>query len=298
MRLAALVSALLAFAAAGCGTDDAQNLADDVRERAGQVRDRAERIADRADEIRAEAEKVGGRVARRVRETLEKIEQAVPRAGPGTEAPQTRGRTETGTIDAFLTDVLESVDDYWTKTLAASDLPEPRVRYAWIPPGRASRSACGETAGDRAAFFCPADDTIYVGQRLASEVYEGVIRGLPGESSGGRAVGDFGVAYLVAHEYAHNLQQELGLFAARPGSIVKPFELQADCMAGLWGNSVYRAGGLAEGDVQEAISTVLAVGDFETRDANHHGTPEERRDAWLLGFESGDPAVCRHFVQA
>ena len=77
-------------------------------------------------------------------------------------------------------------------------------------------TGCGEPADDRAAFYCPADDTIYVAQRFAADLYAGVVRGLPGESAGiGRAAGDFAVAYVLAHEYAHNLQQELGVFDNR-----------------------------------------------------------------------------------
>jgi predicted metalloprotease len=138
---------------------------------------------------------------------------------------------------------------------------------------------------------------MYVGRRLADGVLRGVLRGFPGEQAQGRAVGDFGVAYIVAHEYAHNIQTELGVYdARREGSSAMPFELQADCLAGTWGASVYRAGELQEGDVQEALSTALAVGDFEVGSAEHHGTPQERRDAWLLGFESGAPNDCSVYV--
>jgi predicted metalloprotease len=73
---------------------------------------------------------------------------------------------------------------------------------------------------------------------------------------------------------------------------VEPLELQADCMAGLWGNSVYRQGKLEPGDVEEAISTVMAVGDFDLNNPQHHGTPEQRRAAWLAGYETGDPSRC------
>jgi hypothetical protein len=44
------------------------------------------------------------------------------------------------------------------------------------------------------------------------------------------------------------------------------------------------------------VSTALAVGDFEYGNANHHGTPEERRAAWLNGFRSGDPSACSRYV--
>jgi predicted metalloprotease len=79
---------------------------------------------------------------------------------------------------------------------------------------------------------------------------------------------------------------------------VKPFELQADCLAGAWGNSVYEQGLLQPGDVEEAINTALAVGDFDVGNQQHHGRPEERREAWLLGFEGGNPSACDRYVPA
>jgi predicted metalloprotease len=69
-------------------------------------------------------------------------------------------------------------------------------------------------------------------------------------------------------------------------------------MAGAWGAAVYARGRLTREDVQEAINTALAVGDFDVSSRNHHGTPQERRDAWLTGFETGDPAACRQFAPA
>jgi predicted metalloprotease len=125
----------------------------------------------------------------------------------------------------------------------------------------------------------------------------GGVRGLPGERAGyGRAAGDFGVPYVVAHEYGHNLQHELGLFTVGAANSTKPFELQADCMAGAWGNSVYEQGLLEPGDIEEAVNTALAVGDFDVSAKNHHGTPQERRAAWLAGFRGGDASICRRYV--
>ena len=82
------------------------------------------------------------------------------------------------------------------------------------------------------------------------------------------------------------------LRAQDPRDGVKAFELQADCMAGLWGNAVYREGRYDDRDVEEAISTAQAAGDFDYGNAQHHGTPDERRTAWLAGFQTGDPAQC------
>jgi predicted metalloprotease len=210
---------------------------------------------------------------------------------------RSRGRNEPQTIDLFLTDLLGEIDRYWTRTFEASGLPEPRVRYHWVAPGRTVLSGCGHPADDRAAFYCPADDTIFVAQQFAADLYNGVAEDLPGESAGyGRARGDFAVAYVLAHEYAHNLQYELGVFDNSPGASARPFELQADCFAGAWAHSVFEAGLLQPGDLEEAASAALAVGDFDVGNAQHHGTPEERRDALLTGYRSGDPSVCGRYV--
>jgi predicted metalloprotease len=283
VRLAwvALAAALLL---AGCGGDD-------LRE----ARERAEAdLQARVDDLRERASEAGDDFTRAVRRVLEDIRKAVPEAS----LPTPRVRDEPSAISAYMTQVLESVDDYWTQTLRASGLEEPRVTYAWVPQGRSALTGCQVVAGADAAFYCPADDTIYIAERFALDVYNGIGDRFPGERAGaGNAVGEFGLAYVVAHEYAHNVQFELGFYELQdPADGVKAFELQADCMAGLWGNAVYRAGRYDDRDVEEAISTAQAAGDFDYGNAQHHGTPDERRTAWLAGFRTGDPAECRRYV--
>jgi predicted metalloprotease len=137
-----------------------------------------------------------------------------------------------------------------------------------------------------------------VAQQLAAELWQGIARNFPGERAGyGHAVGDFGLAYVIAHEYAHNVQFELGFYELQdPSAGVKAFELQADCMAGTWAFSVYEEGLLQPGDLEEATNAALAVGDFDQGNEQHHGTPTERRDALLAGFDSGDPSVCSRYL--
>ena len=81
-----------------------------------------------------------------------------------------------------------------------------RVSYKWIPAGQTAASACGDedgTLGDSAAAYCSGDDTIYISEKFATDIYNGALdQALPGSSQGyGRTVGDFSVAYIVAHEY-------------------------------------------------------------------------------------------------
>jgi len=208
-------------------------------------------------------------------------------AAPATIAPSA--------VAPFLDGVLASVDTYWRETDAAAGHPAPSVQHVWVVPGGRIDTACGVPAADDAAFYCPADDTIYVGQVFARALYNGVVTGLPGQRAGyGRAVGDFAVAYVIAHEYAHNVQQESGVLAGRTRAL--PTELNADCLAGTWARWDDGQGQLAPGDVQEALDAALAVGDFEFLSPQHHGTPQERRDALLTGMRSGSPSACDRYL--
>jgi uncharacterized protein len=206
------------------------------------------------------------------------------------------------TMEGFLTAVTQDVDTYWTKVFEQSGMPEPRVSYQWIPAGQTAASACGDESGalgDSAAAYCPGDDTIYISQKFATDIYNGALdEALPGSSQGyGRTIGDFSVAYIVAHEYAHQVQDELGLFERSGQLPTSALELQADCYAGTWAKSANEENRLEEGDVQEALGAALAVGDFDAGNPGHHGTPEQRADAWNSGFESGDPSSCSRYLE-
>ena len=205
-------------------------------------------------------------------------------------------------MEQFLTAVTKDVDATGRRRSQDSGLPEPRVSYQWIPAGQTAASACGDedgALGDSAAAYCPGDDTIYISQKFATDIYDGALdQALPGSSQGyGRTVGDFSVAYIVAHEYGHQVQDELGLFQTYGGQLpTMAFELQADCYAGTWANSAYQENRLEDGDVQEALDAALAVGDFDAGNPGHHGTPEQREEAWTSGFETGDPSSCSAYL--
>ena len=196
------------------------------------------------------------------------------------EAFKDNDRSET--MEQYLTSVTKDVDAYWTQEFKDSGLPEPRVSYDWSPPGQT-------------AAYSPEDDTIHISQAFATQIYEGALnQALPGSSQGyGQAVGDFAVAYIVAHEYGHQVQAELGEFQQYGDQVpTMAFELQADCYAGTWAKHAQDENKLEDGDVQEALDAALAVGDFSTDSPGHHGTPEQREAAWKQGFDSGDPSAC------
>ena len=272
----------------GCGSESFQDARDRVEQR----------FEKRIAAARAEFERRREEYGKRIEEVLGDLEKVVPRAESTSPTVRSRGSNEPETIDVFMERVLTNIDQYWTRTFAAAGLPEPRVGFTPVAPNRPRLTSCGTLADDSAAFYCPADDTIYVAQQFAADLFRGVLRGLPGERAGyGRAAGDFAVAYVLAHEYAHNLQQELGVFDNDIGGSARPFELQADCLAGSWAHSVFEAGQLAPGDLAEATNAALAVGDFDVGNERHHGTPQERRDALLTGYRTGEPARCNAFVE-
>jgi uncharacterized protein len=205
--------------------------------------------------------------------------------------------TQPQNMEQFLTAVTKDVDAYWTKVFADNGLPEPRVSFRIIAPGETASSACGEL-DDSTAAYCPGDDTIAISERFADGIYTGELdRALPGSSQGfGRTMGDFAVAYIVAHEYGHQIQGELGAFDRNVPTVNT--ELQADCYAGNWAKSAYDENRLEDGDIQEALEAALAVGDFDTSNPGHHGTPEQREQAWTTGFEAGDPSACSAYLNS
>ena len=128
------------------------------------------------------------------------------------------------------------------------------------------------------------------------------------------APGDFAWAYVIAHEVGHHVQNQTGtsrevrqLQSENPdeaNDLSVRLELQADCYAGVWANTVYEAGDLQPGDVQEAITASESVGDdrLQSRaggsvnpDSFTHGSSEQRARWFNSGRESGEPGACDTF---
>ena len=98
----------------------------------------------------------------------------------------------------------------------------PRVRaprdIVYIPSGRAARTSCG-TSNSYAYEYCPANQSIYIGQDLLWQFYAGA--------------GDAAPAIGLAHEWGHHLQTMLGVYAGSRSEAID-FENQADCVSGAW----------------------------------------------------------------
>jgi hypothetical protein len=167
----------------------------------------------------------------------------------------------------------------------------------------ATQTGCGLGSARTGPFYCPADRRVYLDGSFFRELEQRF--GAPG---------DFAQAYVIAHEFGHHVQTILGISqqvqqAARDDpSIANELsvrqELQADCLAGVWGHSANARGVLEAGDLQEGIVAAEAIGDDRIQASTTgriepetwtHGSADQR-SRWLLhGFESGNIESCDTF---
>jgi predicted metalloprotease len=166
-------------------------------------------------------------------------------------------------------------------------------------------SACGGASEATGPFYCPADKKVYLDTSFFTTLSDRL-----------GAEGDFAAAYVVAHEVAHHVQDELGILGkanqirsqvgqAESNEISVRIELQADCLSGIWARAAAQDLGTVErGDLEEAVNAARQIGD-DTLQANAgqrpmphtftHGTSEQRSRWFLTGLQSGLIADCDTF---
>jgi predicted metalloprotease len=168
----------------------------------------------------------------------------------------------------------------------------------------ATQSACGVGQAGMGPFYCPLDERVYIDLSFFDELQNRF-----------RAAGDFAQAYVIAHEIGHHVQHILGvdnrvrqMQQSRPGEaneLSVRLELQADCFAGVWGNSTSQRRLLEEGDVEEALNAAAAIGDDRIQrqtsgtvrpESFTHGTSAQRVTWFRRGLESGNPESCDTFA--
>jgi predicted metalloprotease len=206
-------------------------------------------------------------------------------AGPASAFPVD---TE-GEVNDELVYVVQDVSDYWK---AQVDGWQP-VSVKVFKGSQTFQSACGVISSDPSrgsgAGYCPKDDTIYLSAQWIYRDIARPYRGLLGIRHPG---GDFGPAFVVAHEMGHAVENQLGITNIPGYPNVQPMELQADCFAGLWAAAKKKDSQLDPGDIKEALDTLGKVGDYDFFGKDHHGTPLERQHAFLAGYHGSGIASC------
>src|SRR5688500_16500346 len=174
--------------------------------------------------------------------------------------------TETGAIEEtpeerrvveFVSFVLDDAQRVWTDILPKYG---GQYREAKLVLFRDYvQSGCGTGQAAMGPFYCPVDEKVYIDLGFYSALQERF--GAPG---------DFAQAYVIAHEIGHHVQNVTGTAAevrqmqsTRPGqanALSVRLELQADCYAGIWGNSPDSRQILERGDVEEGLNAAAAIG--------------------------------------
>lgn len=196
----------------------------------------------------------------------------------------------------FVKVVLAETEDVWNNLLQKKgrDYPEPTL----VLFRDVVQSGCGNASAASGPFYCPPDQKLYIDLSFYEEMQNRF-----------NAPGDFAMAYVVAHEVGHHVQNLLGttdkmsrerqqLSEREYNRLSVKLELQADFFAGVWAHYANRAKILEPGDIEEALSAANAIGDDRLQkqsqgtvvpDAFTHGTSEQRMYWFKKGFETGDP---------
>ena len=203
----------------------------------------------------------------------------------------------------FAARVLGSTERVWTEKFQA-------MGKQYDPPtlvlfSGAVQSACGMAQSAMGPFYCPQDQKVYIDLSF----FEDMQRRLG-------ATGDFAQAYVIAHEVGHHVQHLLGIAdkvtrarmqapEEEANALSVRMELQADCLAGVWGKNADDSRDiLEEGDIEEGLNAATAIGDdrlqkrsqgYVVPESFTHGSSEQRVRWFTRGLESGDMNQCDSF---
>jgi predicted metalloprotease len=203
----------------------------------------------------------------------------------------------------FLVRVLGSTEETWGEIFqkaGARYQPTTLVAYS-----DANQSGCGAAQAAMGPFYCPTDKKIYIDPTFFDELTKRF--GAPG---------DFAMAYVIAHEVGHHVQDLEGTLdraqraqqsvgTTQGNQIQVGIELQADCYAGVWAANARDAQGsiLEPGDVEEGMRAAEAIGDDKLQEAAQgrvvpdsftHGSSAQRVEALRRGITAGSPSACNY----
>ncbi|MGB3614350.1 MAG: neutral zinc metallopeptidase [Elainellaceae cyanobacterium] len=232
------------------------------------------------------------------------ILQGTP-TGQGPSSAPTQTSPEQDELAEFVSVVLADTEDTWNTKFQqiGRDYQEPNL----VLFSNAVESACGYAQAAVGPFYCPADEKVYIDLNFFQAMQSQL--GAPG---------DFAQAYVVAHEVAHHVQNQLGISdqvrqaqqrvsRTEANQLSVRLELQADCLAGIWANTTSQSENveLERGDIQEGLNAASAIGDdrlqrksqgYVVPDAFTHGSSEQRVRWFTKGLETGDVAQCDTFA--
>ncbi|GIK22804.1 MAG: metalloprotease [Ignavibacteriota bacterium] len=216
-----------------------------------------------------------------------------------TDQSATSNYTETAEekeLASFVSVVLAETENVWHNIF--SDLGREYVEPKLVLFNGSVQSACGVAGSSTGPFYCPGDQKLYIDLSFYNELQKRF-----------KAPGDFAMAYVVAHEVGHHIQNLLGtmdkvqslrsrLSEEEYNQYSVRLELQADFYAGVWAHYTDKLEGLLEeGDLDEALNAASAVGDdniqkqmqgYVVPESFTHGTSAQRKKWFYKGYTTGD----------
>ena len=203
--------------------------------------------------------------------------------------------------DCRIVGVVNSVQRFWDGVFQRSGKQYPYVDTVFFTDQ--IQTGCGAASSEVGPFYCPPDQRVYIDLGFFDEL----------QSQFGAGGGPFAQAYVIAHEYGHHVQNQLGVLDSIRGDRQGPqskavrSELQADCYAGVWAANAVSAGvieELTQADINDGLDAANAIGDDRIQEQTQgqvnpetwtHGSSEQRRRWFSRGYENGKPAACDTF---
>ena len=201
----------------------------------------------------------------------------------------------------FVQFVVANVQDTWKRIFTEGGQTYQPTTLRLFTSG--IQTGCGAASAQVGPFYCPADKHVYIDLTFFRELQDRF-----------QAAGDFAQAYVIAHEFGHHVQNLLGVSddvnrrqqedPESANELSVRTELQADCLAGVWGHSAQQEGLLEPGDLDEGLTAAAAVGDDRIQSQSGrgvhpesftHGTSAQRMKWFRAGFDGGDPSACDTF---
>ena len=203
--------------------------------------------------------------------------------------------------DCRIVAVVNSVQKFWNGVFQRSGRQYRYVDTVFF--NDQVDTGCGLATSQVGPFYCPHDQLVYIDLGFFDEL----------SSRFGVENSAFTQAYVIAHEYGHHVQDQLGVLdrigndRQGPESRAVRSELQADCYAGVWASHAVETGlveQLTQADVNDGLDAAAAIGDDRIQQQTQgqvnpetwtHGSSEQRRRWFSQGYEKGKPAVCDTF---
>lgn len=218
-----------------------------------------------------------------------------PASGPVSSSPEEQKRVE------FVSFVLDDAQNTWAKIFPEMGQQYQRAKLVLFRD--AIQSACGFAESASGPFYCPGDEKVYIDLSFYDEL-----------SQRFGAAGEFAQAYVLAHEIGHHVQRLLGTEAkvrraqqAQPraaNALSVRLELQADCLAGVWGHSTAQRNILESGDVESGLRAASSIGDDHIQkmagravspESFTHGSSAQRVEWFKKGLSTGQVSACNTF---